>query len=91
MNLKISKLAKEEIYDGTEYYNLQQSGLGDSFKSDVKQTIINIHQHPKLYPDITTNIKRCVLHRFPFSIFYTIRTDTILILTVAHQHRKPIY
>jgi plasmid stabilization system protein ParE len=91
MTLKISKLAFLEIEDAKEYYNLQKSTLGDTFKDDVKKSIENIKQFPTLYPNITNNIKRCLLHRFPFSIFYAISDDTILILSVAHQHRKPFY
>lgn len=91
MTLKISKLAFLEIEDAKEYYNLQKATLGDTFKNDVKKSIENIKQFPTLYPNITNNIKRCLLHRFPYSIFYAISDNTILVLSVAHQHRKPFY
>ena len=70
---------------------LQKPTLGDTFKNDVKKTIENINNFPNLYPNITNDLKRTVLHRFPYSIFYAITDDTILILSVAHQHRKPFY
>jgi plasmid stabilization system protein ParE len=91
MTLEISQLAFLEIEDAKEYYNLQKPTLGDTFKSDVKKTIENIKNFPNLYPNITNDLKRTVLHRFPFSIFYAITDNTILILSVAHQHRKPFY
>ena len=91
MTLKISQLAFLEIEDAKEFYNLQKPTLGDTFKNDVKKTIENIKNFPNLYPNITNDLKRTVLHRFPYSIFYAITDDTILILSVAHQHRKPFY
>ena len=91
MTLKISHLASLAITDAKEYYNLQKPTLGDTFKNDVKKTIENINNFPNLYPNITNDLKRTVLHRFPYSIFYAITDDTILILSVAHQHRKPFY
>ena len=91
MTLKISQLAFLEIEDAKEFYNLQKPTLGDTFKNDVKKTIENIKNFPNLYPNITNDLKRTVLHRFPYSIFYAITNDTILILSVAHQHRKPFY
>ena len=91
MILKISKLAFLEIEDAKEYYNLQKPTLGDTFKNDIKKSIEHIKEFPHLYPNITDNLKRCVLHRFPYSIFYSIIDNTILILSVAHQHRKPFY
>ena len=91
MILKISQLAFLEIEDAKEYYNLQNSTLGDTFKNDIKKNIESIKRFPNLYPNITNNMRRCVLHRFPYSIFYAITNSTILVLSVAHQHRKPFY
>lgn len=91
MKLIVSKFAKEEIENAKEYYNLQQPNLGDSFKKDIKDTVDNISRFPTLYPFIIDNIQRVVLHRFPYSIFYAIEKNTIVILSVAHQHRKPFY
>ena len=91
MIIKISQKAFFEIEDAKEYYNLQQNNLGDTFKSDLKNSIENIKNFPNLYPNITNDMKRCILHRFPYSIFYTLKQDIILILSVAHQHRKPFY
>ena len=91
MTLKISQLAFFEIEDAKEYYNLQNSTLGDTFKNDIKRSIESIKKFPNLYPNITNDMRRCLLHRFPYSIFYAITDNTILILSVAHQHRKPFY
>ena len=91
MKLQILELAALEIDDGQEYYNLQQAKLGDSFKRDVQIAIDNIVASPKLYPQIDGELRRCVLHRFPYSIFYAIDDDMIVILSVAHQRRKPYY
>ena len=91
MTLKISQLAFLEIEDAKEYYNLQKPTLGDTFKNDVKRSLESIKEFPNLYPNITNDLKRTLLHRFPYSIFYAVTNNTILILSVAHQHRKPFY
>ena len=91
MTLKISQLAFLEIEDAKEYYNLQKPTLGDTFKNDVKRSIESIKEFPNLYPNVTNDLKRTLLHRFPYSIFYAVTDNTILILSVAHQHRKPFY
>jgi plasmid stabilization system protein ParE len=91
MKLKILELASLEMDDGEEYYNLQQEKLGRSFKKDVQNAIDNIVSFPELYPKIESDLRRCILHRFPYSIFYTVDDDTIVILSIAHQRRKPYY
>ena len=69
MKLEILELASFEIEDAKQYYNLQQTGLGDRFKKDVKKSLENIVCSPTLYPQVEKNIRRCLLHRFPYSIF----------------------
>jgi len=91
MKVDILEHAKLEIDDAFEYYNLQQDGLGISFKNDVKTSIDRIVKLPELYPKASDNIRRSLLHRFPYSIFYTLLKDRILILAIAHQSRKPFY
>ncbi len=91
MKLKILELAFLEIEDGREYYNLQQEKLGDKFKKEIQKSINRILLTPKLYPKTRNDIRRCLLHKFPYSLFYTIDIDTIVILSVAHQRRKPYY
>jgi len=91
MKLRILEPAFLEIEDAKEYYNLKQEKLGESFKNDVQATIDNILVFPELYPKIVDEIRRCILHRFPYSIFYAIDGDTVVVLSVAHQRRKPYY
>ena len=91
MKLIISKKAQNEIELSEEYYNLQKENLGKEFKNDVKHLTLNILDFPNLYPTIKNDIKRCLLHKFPYSIFYAIRNNTIIILSVAHQNKKPKY
>lgn len=91
MKLKILELASFEIEDTKQYYNLQQAKLGDRFKKDVQKSIDNIVLSPKLYPQVENSMRRCLLHRFPYGIFYAIDDDTVVVLSVAHQRREPYY
>jgi len=91
MQIEILEYAKLEIDNAYEYYNLQQDKLGDKFKNDVKKSIDTIRNFPKLYPIVESNIRRNILHRFPYSIYYALEKEKIIILAVAHQSRKPFY
>jgi len=91
MIVEILEYAKLEIDDAHEYYNLHQDKLGVSFKEDVKSCIDRIVKLPELYPKVSNDIRKSLLHRFPYTVFYAIKKDKILILSVAHQSRKPFY
>jgi len=83
--------AKLEIDDAIAFYDLQVTGLGDIFKDIAKSTIKRISNFPTAWSEIEPNMRRCIMHKFPYSILYTIEKDFILIVAVAHHHRKPSY
>lgn len=91
MKLEFSELAQSELEDARDYYNLQQENLGEGFKRHIKESVENIIQFPTLYPKISNKLHRVVVHKFPYSIFYALLEERIIIVSLAHQHRKPFY
>lgn len=91
MKLEFSELAQKELEDARAYYNLQQEALGERFKEHIKENVDSIIEFPTLYPKITNELHRVVVHKFPYSIFYVLLEERIIIVSVAHQHRKPFY
>jgi len=87
MILEFSELAQTELEDARAYYNLQQENLGESFKQHIKESVDNIQKYPLLYPKINDDLHRVVVHKFPYSI----DDKRIIIISIAHQHRKPFY
>jgi toxin ParE2 len=33
----------------------------------------------------------CRMNRFPYSVIYALENDELVVLAIAHQHRKPFY
>ena len=91
MKLEFSQLAQIELEDAKTYYNLQQKELGERFKEHIKESVDTIAQFPLLYPKVSNTLHRVVVHKFPYSIFYTVDNERIIIISIAHQHRKPFY
>jgi len=40
---------------------------------------------------IEPEIRRCLIARFPYGLIYGIDGDTIVVVAVAHLHRRPRY
>lgn len=91
MNVEFLKLAEQELYDTQSYYENQQEKLGVLFKETIYKTLNRIVEFPMIYKEIKIDIRRCVVHKFPYSILYSIETDKILVIAIANQHRKPDY
>lgn len=81
--------AEDEMSEAALFYELV--GLGNDFLDDVQQRIDRLRQYPQSGTLIDTNLRRILLHRFPFSIIYAEERDEIAIVSIAHQRRRPGY
>ena len=86
-----SKLAKLELEDATAFFELEYSGLGRRFREDVRKAVKRIIEYPEGWSIEKGDIRKCLLHKFPYKILYSIEIDHIFIVAIAHQHRKPEY
>ena len=89
MKIEFLKLAKIEFDEALSYYEEESEGLVIRFKSEIRSSIDMILQFPKLYPIVTEDIRKCVAHTFPYTIFYALRKDTIYIYAIANHFKEP--
>ena len=61
------------------------------FLDAIETAVAEILENPSASEMLTEGQHRKVIRRFPFSIYYTKYHETIRILSVAHQSRKPYY
>lgn len=88
----IHSKAREELDNSALYYEKQKAGLALNFLSEVEQALGKIQQNPSLggiYK--ATGLRRYVVQRFPFLIFYAEFDAFIWIVAIAHGKRKPNY
>lgn len=93
MKISFLKPAERELGEAVEYYEAQELGLGFEFFEEVWAAIERIEKNPKAWQPMSPRTRRCQTHRFPYGVIYQIREeeDEILIVAVAHLHRKPDY
>ncbi len=63
-----------EAYD---WYESQQSGLGRDFLDEVSACLHGIETVPELYSKIHGEIRRALVQRFPFGVFYIANQSTL--------------
>ena len=91
MSIRLLEPAQAELDDAINWYAEQAPGLGDAFLLETLKVLKLIEQFPQAWHPLTPEIRRCRLKRFPYSVVYILEADGILVLAVAHQHRKPSY
>jgi len=91
MNVQYLEPAVAELYEAISFYNIQRQGLGLEFAKEVQDTIERIKQNPEAWTTVyrSKRARRCLTNRFPYGIIYQIRDNTIMIVAVMHQRRRP--
>ncbi|MFQ5791535.1 MAG: type II toxin-antitoxin system RelE/ParE family toxin [Acidobacteriota bacterium] len=91
MDYEFLPLADQEMNEAARFYEERSAGLGLDFLEEVERTVESIVAHPNSGRRISENIRRRIVRRFPFGILYSIESDLIVIVAVAHLRRRPGY
>jgi plasmid stabilization system protein ParE len=86
-----TRYARLELRDAIAFYEMELSGLGERFKEEIRKAIARVVAYPEAWSLESVEVRKCILHRFPYKILYSVEKDHILIIAIAHQHRKPDY
>jgi toxin ParE1/3/4 len=87
--LKFSTRAFREIGEAQEWYESQSPGLGEEFIAAMELKLKRLEQAPLLYAEVIPNVRRALLPRFPYGLFYAVRDNLVHILAVLHDARNP--
>lgn len=91
MRVVFSPEARLEFEEAERYYNRQVPGLGGRFRAEIVSALPRVRTWPLSCPVERGDIRRLTLSRFPYKLLYSVESDHLYIIAVAHQHRKPDY
>jgi plasmid stabilization system protein ParE len=83
--------AEEEMTEAALFYEAASSQLGSDFLDDVQKAVDRLREFPQAGEAITSGVRQTLLHRFPFSLIYTIEANVIVVIAVAHHGRRSGY
>lgn len=83
--------AELELLDAAQYYEIQARGLGSEFLDKIDAAILDIREAPERWPIIRSNIRRRLVHRFPYALLYRVEPEEIIIQATMHLRRRPDY
>ncbi|MEK6794799.1 MAG: type II toxin-antitoxin system RelE/ParE family toxin [Spirochaetota bacterium] len=79
--------AETDLFESSLWYDEQRTGLGDEFIGCIEAKIAEIIRNPVAFPVIDLDVRRALIRRFPFGIFFTVRADTIYVVAILHLTR----
>ncbi len=89
--VELSPAAEFDVESAFIWYRERNALIADAFRAEVFDAVDAIGASPLGRPADDEGNRRCVLHRFPYSVFYEVNGHRITILAVAHHRRRPGY
>jgi len=89
VRLRYTDRAKDDLEVALEWYEKQRYGLGLEFLDCIEIAVKEILTFPEMYQLCYSNFRRNVIRRFPFSIFYTIEDNEIVVHSVFDNIQNP--
>lgn len=81
--------AEAELEEAYQWYEAQKTGLGKDLVLRVDACLSLIRKNPYAYSVKYKQVRQAFVHRFPYSIFYVVVEDAIVVLSVFHSKRTP--
>ena len=81
--------AEAELLDARDWYEDQRPRLGGAFATEIDKALAGILQAPLAYPRVQGQVRRALVRRFPYAIYFRAMPDEIVVLAVIHGRRHP--
>ena len=80
---------QDDLAAAFDWYEKQRSGLGEEFLASVCFTFKGIEDFPEMFAFVHGSVRRAMVARFPFGVFYLVEPSRIVIFRVLHTSRDP--
>jgi plasmid stabilization system protein ParE len=81
--------ASADIAEAFSWYEAQRPGLGTEFDEEIDRTLGYVQDMPLAGRLIHRTLRRALVRRFPFAIYYALTADLIEVRGVLHSRRHP--
>lgn len=83
--------AVEEARAAREWYGARSPAAAAAFVGELAAAVAALDEAPLRWPAYVCGTRKLVLRRFPFLVVYRVTGENVLVVAVAHGHRRPGY
>jgi len=87
--VQVRRAAELDIAEAQGWYETQQTGLGAQFRSEVSRVIDRLAGAPLIYQVVHRDIRRAIVRRFPYLVWYRVAAETVIVLACTYAGRDP--
>jgi plasmid stabilization system protein ParE len=87
--LRLTPEAELDLDDGHLWYHRQAPRVAATFLAAVHASIASIQRDPEAYALVDPTMRRALVRRFPYAIFYEVGATEIVVYAIFHGARDP--
>jgi plasmid stabilization system protein ParE len=87
--LELRPEASADIAGAFSWYEAQREGLGREFAAELDRVFAAIRQFPAAGPIVHRSLRRALMRRFPYAVYYLFEEPRVEIRGVLHNRRNP--
>jgi len=84
-----TQAARAELIAAQDWYEDEATGLGRRFLQAIDALVERMSENPRQFPVVFKNIRRALLRRFPYSLFFVVEGDDLTVIACFHASRDP--
>lgn len=87
--VRIQAQARAEIAEAFDWYLARSSEASAAFLAELDVAMEQIAEAPEQFPVIRGRLRRVLLHRFPYAVYFKPYATGISVVGVIHGRRHP--
>ena len=91
MQATFTPAARAEVIETQDWYESHQAGLGVRFRGQLEIVVSRMTENPYQFPAVFQNLHRARLRKFPYSLFFRIESEVLVVIACFHGSRDPQY
>ncbi len=85
----VTQAARSELIEAQDWYEGEATGLGRRFRRAIDALMDRMSDNPRQFPNVFKNVRRALLRRFPYSLFFVLEDDALIVIACFHASRDP--
>jgi toxin ParE1/3/4 len=81
--------AQAEFDEAFDYYEKQRAGRGVDFATRLQEVLDRIAANPQLHTAVLADVRKAVMVRFPYCVYYRAEAARVEVIAVFHTSRDP--
>lgn len=87
--LRFTEATRADIAQAYAWYEEQRTGLGEEPQSELTVAFALLAEFSEAGPVVHANLRRLLLRRFPYAVYYRVVGAVIEVRACPHLHRNP--